>query len=153
MAYDGNHNLKDECTVIEYDDRIFQVGRDPHGSQSPTIGSTQDHPKPKHLRALSKRSVNSSSKVPCPQPRAACFSAWSPSDQESFLNTQPDPPSMHLRAIPLGIAVTRKQSSELPLHSLRGALGHDEAYPSASISLGFSEQTKGPQQLLIHFIL
>lgn len=52
---------------------------------------------------------------------------------------------MHLRAIPLGIAVTRKQSSELPLHSLRGALGHDEAYPSASISLGFSEQTKGPQ--------
>jgi len=55
---------------------------------------------------------------------------WQPGAMTTALGS-PNPPLTKLHAVPSGpVAVTREQSSALPLHSLCGALGcHEAACP------------------------
>uniref|UniRef100_A0A8B9BN24 Oxidized purine nucleoside triphosphate hydrolase n=2 Tax=Anser TaxID=8842 RepID=A0A8B9BN24_9AVES len=67
------------------------------------------------LRALTKRSLNSSSSVRCLCPWGACPSARPPLGADPFPDTQPDPPLSQLHAVPSGpVAVPRERSSAKP---------------------------------------
>lgn len=63
-------------------------------------------------KALSNYFLKSDSSMPSALHWGACSRARSPSGEENFPNSQPNPPLMQLHAIPLGpVAVTREQGS------------------------------------------
>lgn len=106
---------------------------DLQGLLNPTPGSIHHHPNP-----MSESSAQTVSELwpsrPCPPPctaRSMSTSLWcrpSPSPPAA-------PPLAQLHAVPSGTGtVTRQQSSALPFHSLRGAVGCHEGSPKLSCS-------------------
>ena len=83
---------------------------------SPNSGSTPDHTKNQTLcvRALSRCFLNSGTLGLCSLSWGACCIDQPPSGEESFPNSQHDPPLSQLYAIRSGsIAVTREQKSAM----------------------------------------